>query len=821
MKKIIVRLFVAIVVVLSFNSVVLAQQNYAGIKVDELSDSKVLEIIKQAETIGFTSDSQLEQMALARGMKPEEVQKLKLRVEKIRKQGAITDTQTSSGNTNREYVDGANSVQPTSDEKQTDTKSKIFGADLFRNSNITFEPNLRIATPKGYIIGPDDRLVIDITGDNEKSYNLQVSPEGAINLEYVGRIAVGGLSVDQATSKIRSLMSATYPALRSGRTNLAVNLGNIRSIKVTLTGQVVKSGTYTISSLSTVYNALYFSGGPSTNGSYRNIQVIRNGKVISTIDVYDFISKGIQKNDIRLQDQDVIYIPVFEKRIEMQGEVIEPALFEIKRGETLQDALNFAGGFTTKAYTAQIKSYQNTDRERRIVDISSSLFNSYIPKNGDVYLIEQILERFENRVEILGAVFRPGPYELSRGLTLKSLISKAAGLKEDAFLNRGYINRLNADNTPSLLAFDVARIMAGTEPDIALQREDRITISSIFDLRDEYKVTIQGEVRLPGTFQYADNMTLESVIQMAGGFKEGATPNRIDISRRIKNSDASSASAITAEVITVNVDQNLKIVGAPMILKPFDVISIRSSEGYHVQQQVMIEGEVLYPGPYTILKKDERISDIIKRAGGLTALAYTDGASLKRKGPENGNQENKNMIHDEEEEERKRLNLKRLQDPNVKDTLSVADEQKITESDLVGINLTSILEKPLSKRDLIVEDGDVIRVPRQLQIVKITGEVLNPNNIIYLSGKSFKDYINGAGGFTDRALKNKAFVRYANGSAAAAKKFLFFNNYPKIKPGSEIMVPKRANKEPLNAQAWIGIGTAIASLGAIIVSLLR
>lgn len=393
MKKNILQLFAILLIILSFNSTVLAQNNYTNIKVDELSDTRILEIMKQAKSIGFTSEAQLEQMALARGMKAEEVRKFKLRVEKLRNQNN-TD-QTSS--TNRTYNDANLNVDTAGkDKKEESFATKIFGSDLFRNGNITFEPNLRIATPKGYIIGPDDKLIIDLTGDNEKTYTLQVSPEGVINLEFVGRIAVGGLSIEQATSKIRSLMSSTYPALRSGRTSVAVNLGNIRSIKVTITGQVVKAGTYTISSLSTVYNALGASGGPSKNGSYRNIQVIRNNKVVSTIDVYDFLLGGIQKDNIRLQDQDVIYIPVFEKRVEIQGEVVQPALFEVKNGESLQDLINFASGFTTKAYTAQIKSFQNTDKERRISDISSTAFATYIPKNGDTYLVEPILDRFEN-----------------------------------------------------------------------------------------------------------------------------------------------------------------------------------------------------------------------------------------------------------------------------------------------------------------------------------------------------------------------------------------------------------------------------------------
>lgn len=800
-----------------------SQSNYANVKVDELSDAQILQMIKRAESIGY-SEAQLEQMAAAQGMKPEEVQKLKLRVEKVRKQGsAATQVDTkvvSTGRESSETTDGG-AVNNEKKVKDDEIGPKIFGSELFRNGSITFEPNLRIATPKGYVIGPDDKLLIDLTGDNEASYNLQVSPDGVINLQYVGRIAVGGLTIDQATSKIRAAMGKTYPSLRSGRTNVSINLGNIRSIKVVLTGQITKPGTYTLSSLATVYNALYASGGPSQNGSFRKIQLIRNNKVVSTIDVYDFLLRGIQQNNLRLQDQDVINVPVYEKRVEILGEVKTAALFEVVNGESLQDVIDFAGGFTPQAYSAKIKSFQNTDKERKIIDIAAADFGMYSPRNGDKYVVEAILDRFQNRVEILGAVFRPGLYELGSGLTLKGLITKADGLTEDAFLNRGYINRLNADNTQNLISFDVAKIMGGTQEDITLQREDKVTISSLFDLRDEYKVTIQGEVRAGGTFDYADNMTLEDVIQMAGGFKENATPRRIEISRRIKNSDPKSVSAKTAQVFTVGVDQNLKVLDKSFILKPFDVISVRSSEGYQVQKQVKLEGEVMYPGLYTITQKNERISDLIKRAGGLTPTAYSEGASLKRPGAEKVNPGDKNAINNQEDEKKKLLNLKRAQEAGVKDTIKPDVEQLLIQSDLVGISLDRILHKPYSRYDLIVEDGDVIRVPRQLQTVRVTGEVLNPNSIVYLPGKSFKQYVNGAGGFTSSALKRGAYIKYANGSVEAGSKFLFFNNFPKVKPGAEILVPKRADRERLSAQSWIGIGTGLASLAAIIVSLLR
>ncbi len=803
-----------------------SQSNYSDVKVDELSDAQIRQLIQRAESIGY-NDAQLEQMAKAQGMKPEEVVKLRARVEKIR--GASASSKATGEDDDTEgrgrQVQGLPVKRDTTARETInilkDLRPKIFGSELFANSNISFEPNLRMATPRNYVIGPDDELLIDLSGDNEANYKLKVSPEGIIRLQYAGPVSVGGLSIEQATAKIRSRLAGTYPSLKSGRTSVAVNLGNIRSIRITLLGEVVKPGSYTLSSLSTVFNALNASGGPNANGSFRKIEVIRGNKVVSTVDVYDFLLNGIQKNNIRLQDQDVINIPVYQSRVEVAGEVKRPALFEVLSNESLEDVIRFAGGFTNQAYTAQIKVLQNTNKERRITDVNAENFGTHGPLNGDKYIVEAILDRFANRVEISGAVFRPGKFELEKGLTLKGLIGKAEGVTEDAFLNRGYINRLNPDNTLALISFDVAKVLAGTAEDIPLQREDKVTISSLFDLRDEYKVTIKGEVRAPGTFAYADNMTLEDLIQMAGGFNEGATARRIEIARRVKNSNTMSDSAKIAQVYTVNVDQNLRLSDKGFVLKPFDVIAIRSSEGYQVQRQVKLEGEVLYPGIYTIKQKNERISDLIKRAGGLTPTAYAEGASLKRPGAEKVKPNDKNAIDNKEEENKKFLALKRAQESGVKDTVKEEVQLQLIQSDLVGISLERILTRPYSRYDLIVEDGDVIRVPRQLQTVKVTGEVLNPNSIVYLPGKSFKQYVNGAGGFTASALRKGAYIKYANGSVEAGSKFLFFNNFPKVKPGAEILVPKKAERERMTAQGWIGLGTAIASMGAIIVSLLR
>jgi len=809
------------------------------IKVDELSDSQVKTLMERAEAIGY-NDAQLEQMAIAQGMKAEVVEKLRKRVEAIRKKEGTTEnskiqqTQTSKGNktTGRQYNNPTDSLnkKAVSDEDLRiqqmeksfeDLRPKIFGAELFKNSNITFQPDLNMPTPKGYIIGPNDELLIDITGDNEANYNLKVSPEGFINLEYVGRIAVGGLSIEAATSKIKNSMSGTYPALRSGRSNLSVNLGNIRSIQVTLLGEVVKPGSYTLPSLATVFNALYASGGPNNNGSFRNIQVIRNNQVVQTIDIYDFLLRGMQATNIRLQDQDVIRVPVFQTRVEITGEIKRPALYEIVNGETLQDALDFAGGFTTQAYTANVKVFQNTNRERRITDVFEENFASYQPKNGDKYIVEAILDRFENRIDIKGAVFCPGAFELEPGLTLKQLIIKADGLTEDAFLPRGYIQRLQADNTQELISFDVAKIMNGTAPDIALQREDIVQISSIFDLRDEYKVSIGGQVRQPGTFDYAENMTVGSVIQMAGGFKEGASPDRIEIARRARNVNVMDPAAQAAEVFTININRDLTFQDADFVLQPYDIVSIRSESGFTEQMQITLEGEVLYPGTYTVLRKNERISDVIKRAGGLTAFAYEEGASLKRPGAVKDSIDDETLKETKAEEKAKYANLQRLSEGDGADSLELANVQEVISSDLVGIDLKKINDNPYSRYDLILEDGDIIKVPKLLQTVKVTGEVLRPNNIVYKKGKKFKSYVNGAGGFTQNARKRGAYIQYANGSVDATKKVLFFNSYPPVKPGAEIFVPKRAPREKLNAQGWVGISSAVVGMAALIFSVLK
>lgn len=820
-----------------------AQVNASSFKVDELSDKQIEQYMKQAELMGY-SEAQLPEFARAQGVSSSEVKKLQDRLQKMKtkKQQSTNPSKENVRESTKgrqvlgadqekpkRYFNEQDSLQQRQDSILALSKPKVFGADLFLNNAITFEPNLRLATPSSYVIGPDDEIILDITGNNEASYTLPVSPEGNIKVEYVGLINVAGLSISAARSKVSQRLSSIYSAIHSGATRVDLNIGNIRSIQVTLTGAVTKPGSYTLPSLATVFNALYASGGPAENGTYRDIQVIRNNKVITRIDIYDFLVNGLQKGNIRLQDQDIIHVPVYANRVSFEGEVKRPAIFETVSGESLQDLINYAGGFGENAYSAKVKVFQKTDRERKITDVFADQFADYQPKNGDSFIVEELLNRFENRVSILGAIFRPGAYGLEPGMTLRELLEKAQGLREDAFMERGLINRLAADNSLQLINFNVREVLAGTVADIPLRREDKITISSIFDLRDEYKLTVQGQVRITGDFPFATKATLADVIQQAGGLTEDAKNARVEIARRIINRGVQDT--VSAQTILVNIREG-KLENPDIELMPYDVVSILGDANFREQRQVKLEGEVMYPGIYTINKEDERISDLIARAGGLTIYAYTEGASLRRTGSSKLKAEAKKERErklaeaaaeaeahgfDQSDDEVSAKNSQAKRNTLEKLSQSGSAESVVNEpSDLVGIELHKILDKPYERGDLFVLDGDILIIPKELQTVKVMGEVLNPNNVVYKRGKTLSYYVNQAGGFTTEALTRKVFVQYANGSVKGRT-----DRYPEIKPGAEIVIPKRAPREKLNAQAWIGLGTGVASLAAIIVSLLR
>jgi protein involved in polysaccharide export with SLBB domain len=791
-------------------------QDLSTVHVSDLSDNQIRQLMQQANTAGL-SDAQLLQTAQNRGLPSSEAQQLQTRINNIRKKEGYTpdstnnlrgsDTSRSRRTLNYRVDTDSIARQRKKDDFYSKLLPKVYGADIFKNTNMSFAPNLKLATPVNYIVGPEDQLNINVYGNSLVNWKLDVSPEGNINIPGVGLLNVSGKTIEQATLAIKTRLASSNYSIGRG-TTVQVTLGNIRSIKVILIGEVTKPGSYTLPSLATVFNALYAAGGPTHNGSLRQIEIIRNNRIIRRLDVYDFLLKGDQKDNIGLQDQDIIRVPTYRTRVELAGEVKIPALFEVLPGETLQDVIRFAGGFSDQAYTARIKVLQINDQQRKITDVFENDYKNYIPLRGDKYIVEPILERFENRVVIKGSIFRPGEYELEKGLTLSRLIDKAAGLKEDAFTGRGSITRLKPDNSKELISFDVGSIISKTTPDIPLQREDSVHISSIFDLRDKYKVTIKGEIRKTGDFIYADSMKVADLIIKAGGFAEGASAKRIEVSRRVFDSDPSVKNSSVAQVYSVNIDPNLKAGDLNFTLKPFDIVSVYSLPGYETQKTVKVEGEVIYPGYYTIQKKNEKISDVIKRAGGVTASADVEGGSLKRDNSAVLGVDKTKMDTAALKRERadRLMRLQRtFQDSTKTDTTQLRNNY-------VGIDLKKILNKPGTNNDLILENGDVIRVPKQQQIVRVNGEVLYPSAVVYERNKSFKDYVLNAGGFSPRALRGGAYVVYPNGTVKGTRKVLFFNSHPKVKPGSEIYVPKKPERKANTLQDILGFTTGLVSL---------
>jgi protein involved in polysaccharide export with SLBB domain len=721
-----------------------------------------------------------------------------------------------------------------------DPRAKIFGYSLFNTMDLTFEPSINVPTPKNYVLGPGDEINIDIWGASQQNYQLIVSPDGYIIIDMIGPVQVSGMSIEEATGKITARLSSIYAGMRGSNPNTfaQISLGNLRSIKVVLLGEVYLPGSYTLSSLAQAFNALYLSGGPNINGSLRNIQIIRNNKVIDSIDVYDFLFKGdIQKN-ILLNDQDIIKIDPYSIRVKVSGEVKRPLIYEMKSNETLADLIRFSGGFSEKAYSSRLKVIRNNPREKEILDFASSDFASTPLQNGDSVVVEPILERFTNRVEIKGAVYRPGEYAIQDNLTLLQLIEKAEGLKGDAFLSRAVIYRTRENYTLETIPVDLALLMNGSFEDITLKREDIVNIPSIFDLQEEYYVQIDGEVRKPGQFPFMYNSTVEDIIMQAGGLLESASMARLEVARRVKDAEATTTTNKVAEIFYYQITKDLKLseAGKKLVLEPFDRIFIRRSPGYEEQISAFIEGEVLFPGEYSISNKDERISDIINRAGGLTHEAYPKGASLIRvfrigekeraKAIQSGemlrrsfmietnapgNLQNDYNTANKLLDERKRVVL----DSMITAATLYKDEQAI------GIDLVKILAQPHSKFDILVQEGDRLIIPKQLQTVSLNGELLHPITARYDDRNKFRDYIRSAGGFTSTASRSKSYVIYANGSVDITRSALGIKNYPRLEPGAEIVVPKKEAVRKLSAGELVSLGSALTSMGLLVVTLLN
>ncbi|MDX1639310.1 MAG: SLBB domain-containing protein, partial [Balneolaceae bacterium] len=622
-----------------------------------------------------------------------------------------------------------------------------------------------------------------------------------VTIANLGPIYLNGLTMNQARNRLKSALSTIYSGLKAPDgeptdTQARISLGNIRSIKVTVLGEARFPGTYTLPSLATVFNALYAAGGPDTTGTFRQIDVIRGDSVAATLDIYDFLVYGDQSDNIRLRDQDIIKIDPYLSRVELKGKTKRTGLFELKEDETVQDLLTFAGGFAEDAYTRRIRVVSNTESQKRIDDVAYPDQRNFVLADGAIVTVDKILERFENRVEIQGAVYRPGPFELEDTTTVYSLIQRAEGIREDAFMNRGLIYREQPDLTIEAIPFSVRDILnKPSQHDVALQRNDIVQISSIFDLREDYTISVVGAVQQPGTFPYVENMTLEDVILQADGFRESAAPYRIEVSRRIDGGDSTFAPREIADIFRFRVDETLQLdeQASDFTIKPFDKVFVRTSPSYVEQQEVTIEGEVLFPGQYTLDQKYMRISDLIQRAGGLTQYAYPQGANLTR-------------------QVEQKVDTTFL---NISDSLrNERDLQRNTTR--VGIQLTEILISPGSDADLILRAGDVLEIPKELQTVQVAGEVLYPISVRYQKGISFREYIRAAGGASEQGKPKDAYIVYANGEVDRARKFLFINNYPKVRPGATIYVPQKARQRQLSPQERISIFSAIVSMAAIV-----
>ena len=804
-------LWLALVLMICNRSAGQSMDDLRNIRVEELTEDQLRHFSVEAERMSM-NDQQIEQLALQRGMNPMEFLKLKTRLMAVRKASGVNSSPVTPLQPFRDSITRQEQA-PLSDYESVfaTLKPANFGASVFRNNRLSFEPDLHLPTPPDYQLAAGDELLIDVSGYSDASYRLKVSPEGIIRIPLAGPVAINGMTVNDAKKRITQKLSSTiYSGIKSGNTSVEVTLAAIRSIRVSVIGEATLPGTYTLPSLATAYHALYACGGPGENGSFRNIQIIRRNSVIATLDIYEYLNSGSRNQDVRLRDQDIIRINSYGIRIELKGEIKKPGLYDVKTGETFQQILVYAGGFTDNAYRARIQVFENTFRDRQVRTLDQSQLANSVPQSGNTYVITRIINRFTNRISIAGAVYRPGDYELQEAMTLSQLIGEADGVREDAFNSRGTIHRLNEDLSPALVSFDLEKIRSGKNPDILLKREDRVMVFSRFDLKEGYFVKIDGEVSSPGNFLYEEGITIQDLILMSGGLRESALLNRIEVSRRVKGAD--SLSTRMALIFQQDVSADLRDTSriSAFELTPFDEVSIRPAPGYFVQRNVVVEGELRYTGKYTLESKTERISDLIKRAGGLTPQAYLEGAVLVR---------SRNLTATELGNTRQ--GLSNLIKQNIQNGTAPAIVQNQYEeavrrtSDNVGINMPRIIESPGSSYDLFMTDGDTLRIPKQLQTVRVNGEVLYPTLVRYDDAYSFKDYISGAGGFSERSAKKRAYIVNANGSARGTKSFLFFRNYPRVRPGAEIYVPIRRERERMRTGEWVMMGATILSLLAI------
>ena len=777
-----------------------------------MSDEAVMEYVKDGVKQGKTQ-KQLYQELLIKGVTKEQLLRIKEKYEqqqseaKTIKGNADVDTQR----VNPEKRDDVASAQD--DNKQQAAPEggiQVFGRDIFRNSDLTFEPSMNIATPTDYRLGPGDQVVIEVWGASEANITQKVTPDGYISIPDIGPVAVNGLTVQAASERIRGKLSKIYSGMKTANvdlsTNVKVSLGQIRTIQVNIMGEVARPGTYALSSFSTVFHALYKAGGISELGSLRNIKVVRGGRTVATVDVYDYIINGRSHSDIRLQEGDVILASPYDALVLIQGKIKRPMYYEMKSSESVLTLINYAGGFTNDAYSSAVTVERNNNKEKTICTVDDMNYGVFKVKDGDIVSIGAILDRYDNRVEIKGAVYRPGFYAMGKDIsTVRDLIQKADGLLDDAFTNRAVLHRENPDKTLEVISVNTKGILNGTEPDILLQKNDILFIPSIYDLEAKGTLEIVGEVFSPGVFPYAANTKLEDLIIMAGGLTEAASTVRVDVTRRLNDAKSTKKTKDISKTFSFSVKDGFVVEGEPgFILEPYDQVFVRRSPGYSQKINVTINGEVEFEGNYALNVRNERLSDVIKQAGGLTEFAYLEGARLER------------QLTYEEYLQAKELMAMITSNNKIEGNDSIVVPE-VTRTYPVGIDLVEIMKNPHSEIDPVLQDGDVVIIPQLMTTVSVSGSVRKPNTVVYNPTMKLKDYISEAGGYAERARKSGTFILYPNGhikelgKSASAKEII---------GGSKIIVPQKA-KSQWNIGTTLSTITTSVSMLAVIASLIN
>lgn len=819
MKRLVLWAFLICVSTLSFAQSADLLSGLAGMSlnsIDKISDTQMEQIMGQMDANGVTTDN-LDLQGTKLGLSKDQVSRLKKRI--VRYNGVTEEdykTQKSKKKSAELYEDENSINSKDENEKTKDRKRKleVFGLSTFRDANLTFEPNLRIATPSNYMLGPDDELLIDIYGTSQASYNLFVSPEGKINIPYVGVVTVGGLTIEEAKSVLRKRLSKVYAGLSSGAVKVSIAVGDIRSITVSVIGEVTSPGSYTLPSLSSVYNALYLSGGPTENASFRKVQVSRGNKIISVIDLYDFLVYG-KSSTLRLRDNDVIKVMPYQNRVSITGEVKTPAIYEMNEFESVANLIEFAGGFSEKAYRDRITAYRNTNKERSVIDVPSTNYKSFMTEAGDEYQVGILLDRFANRVQIQGSVYRPGEYALDEGMRVSDLLKKADGLLNDAFLTRAIVYRKNKLNLPEVTSFSPRDVLAG-QNDVVLQREDSIHIFSVLDMKENEFIYVTGAVVKPGGYTFGKGMTVKDAVLMAKGFDSSADVNEIEVYRQLIDENNLKDGKQKAEKFKFKIDHDLNFndEASNFALQRNDRVIVRSQYGLENMKKVSIVGEVRYPGDYVLLSKEQRLTDLIGMAGGLTNYAYANGAFLIRK--RNLSDAEKRMLSQLADQLSNKVNTNRSN----RDSLE-ARKSLVRETDLVGIDLEKALQNPGSRYDLLISAGDSISVPQKLELVYVDGEVMHSNAVSYKKGHSLKKYVKESGGYSSKAWKKGSYVVHANGAVDATSSFFGIRSYPKVFPGSRIVIPEKPIREKMTTAETIGVSTSLVSVAAIIVSLFK